>query len=167
MHVVPQWMDDLIEQLSTKWRNTLLFLTYGEDFTHPPPLELDESAIRPVRTVEDELERFHPKHGFESYSSVSAYPGCVSPLPNPSKKARRIEQKQQQRQQAQKEEVKKSIKHGNELAGSVLDPTWGVISREVQVSWQAEEERREAIRQLAVQKGRERQRGRGVPPVRR
>jgi hypothetical protein len=178
VYLVPDWADDLIEQMSTKWRNALLFLYYGEDFTHPPPLEVDETAVHPpVRTPAEEAARFHPKHGFQPGVMASlgtSYPG--SPPPSPSRKSRRKEQlqqylleQQQQRQQQHREEEEEEEGEDEGEEGesaesvSVWDPTWGVISREVQASWRGQEARREQARQRARQQLRQ---GKPLPPPR-
>jgi hypothetical protein len=162
-------LDDIFQQVATKWKNTLLFLMYGEDFTHPPPLEVDVAALSPKRTPEQDASRFHPKYGFQAM--VGAEGSSLSlPSLSPSRKARRKEQRQlkQLKEQLSMEEERKKQQLGSPRAdmdpasGSVWDPTWGVISREVQDSWRAEEERREAQRRGAV----ERSRGGSVRPVR-
>ena len=186
MYLVPQWLDDILEQVMTKWRNILLFLTYGEDFTHPPPLEIDETAVHPVRTAEEEAARFHPKHGFQARRLGASLP----PLPSvsPSRKARRKDQRQQQ-QHNNKEQARRIQQEGGESSAaasspgtagpgssagleasdsssvSVLDPTWGVLSVEVQSRWREEEARREQQRQRAVRAA-QRGGGRPLPPVR-
>jgi hypothetical protein len=168
-------MDDGLDQISMKWRNTLLYLTYGEDFTHPPPLEVDQSAIPPQRSPEEEEARYHPKFGFQSTASCPAH--TQTPPSSPSRKGRRKAQKLQQlreQQQIVEEKQKEAVveehdgleNQGNDSLDSdgnesVWDPTWGVISRELQASWQAEEESR-----LNVLQSREQRAQKPLPPVR-
>ena len=161
VYLVPQWVDDVLEQLSTKWRNTLLFIYYGEDFTYPPPLEVDETAVHPVRTPEEEDARFQPKHGFQassSFSSVASFPGSAPPSPTRKSRRREQQRQQQQRQQQQQQEEPGGLE-GEE--GAVWDPTWGVISREVQSLWREQARQRGSSRER-----RQQQQQRPLPPVR-
>jgi len=172
IYLVPQWLDDVIDQVAIKWRNTLLFLTYGEDFSHPPPLEVDQAAIPPHRSPEEEKGRFHPKFGFQPSSCSASY--SQSPTSSPTRKGRRREQKQLQQRQEQLQLQKKEeeeLQNKRPLnaesvledagSASVWDPTWGIISREVQAVWQAEEEAR-----LLAQQNRELKPRKPLPPVR-
>lgn len=174
-YLVPQWVDDILDQVATKWRNTLLFLIYGEDFTNPPPLEVDSFALPPRRSPEEEEIRFHPKFGFRPSSTLSSLPFFPPTPPGSPRKARRKEQEQRQRQSvarmkqqadeegdAQQLSQEKEEEMANEKGEeSVWDPTWGVISRELQATWREQEETRQQARRALKQKPQK-----PLPPVR-
>jgi hypothetical protein len=190
IYVVPQWAEEGLERVSTKWRNTLLFLTYGEDFTNPPPLERDPSAVHPKRSAEEDEVRFHPLYSFRPSPSPSSSPfSSSSRLGSPPSSPSRATRRNQQQQSVPSSPIavrnhsrdttittREESNHDTdqplpdqqpqleveEEGGSVWDPTWGVISRELQVHWQKEEEMRTIIKQQHQQRNKK-----TIPPVRR
>lgn len=112
-------------------RNYILLIRHGESFVSPPPLEVNPKAVTPLRSKDEDNERFHPKHTFRS--ALSNNHMC-----NTDKT----------------QDV------------SVWDPTWGVISREIQETWQKEELTRMQEKGAALDRSKQRRDQRRVPPVR-
>ena len=143
-----------------KWRNLILFIRYGEDFSKPPPLEVDETAVHPERSPAEEVARFHPKHAYSTSSPKSVFTEQLPPS-SPSKKLNRKQSKQRilQQQGGIAEQVKNNK---SAVDSSVWDPTWGVISKEIQSSWKSEETKRNEVLQALTAK----QKKKHLPPVR-